>query len=223
MEPRVRVSQILSAHFCPVRFYLERDSPRAESPRYTVCKQLSSHLGRPLDANMIWDEIRTVSPGIEPAMRLFLDTCVERCRDAGWPRPSEVDVSVFSDRLGIRGRVDKIFEDAPPFAITRSSEAPPAGVHGADRIRVAAYAACVAETLGIETGSGLVEYIPSGALRTCTIQPGDRRGMLRSLAAARRVMAGQIPRKPRRAPCTGCVQRERCTPTGTSLSGLLRE
>jgi CRISPR-associated exonuclease Cas4 len=223
MEPRVSVSQILSAHFCPVRFYLERDRPHAESPRYTVCKQLSTHLGVPLDADRIWDEIRTVSPGIEPAMRLFLDTCVERCRDERWPRPSEMDIAVFSDNLGIQGRVDKILEDDPLFAITRSSEAPPAGVHGADRIRVAAYAACVAETLGIEAGTGLVEYIPSGVLRTCTVQPGDRRGMLRALAAARRVVAGQIPGKPRRAPCNGCLQRERCTPAGSSLSGLLRK
>jgi len=221
MEPRVSVSQILSAHFCPVRFYLERDSQHAESPRYTVCKQISSHLGAPLDADRIWDEIRTVSPGIEPAMRLFLDDCVERCRDGSWPRPAEVDVAVFSGHLGIRGRVDKIFEDAPYFAITRSSDAPPVGVLGADRIRVAAYAACLAETLGVEAESGLVEYIPSGALRTCTIQPGDRRGMLRAMTAARRVLSGSIPRKPHRAPCPGCMQRERCTSPGTPLSGLL--
>jgi CRISPR-associated exonuclease Cas4 len=219
----VSVSQVLSAHFCPVRFYLERDSPRAESPRYTVCKQLSSHLGGPLDADRIWDEIRTVSPGIEPAMRLFLDTCVEQCREGRWPRPAEVEVAVFSDRLGIQGRVDKIFEDAPYFAIPRSSDAPPVGVHGADRIRVAAYAACVAETLGIEAGTGLVEYIASGALRTCTIQPGDRRGMLRAVTAARRVLSGSIPRKPHRAPCSRCGQRERCTSPVTPLSGLLRD
>jgi CRISPR-associated exonuclease Cas4 len=223
MERRVSVSQILSAHFCPVRFYLERDRPHAESPRYTVCKQISVHLGGPLDADRIWDEVRTVSPGIEPAMRLFLDTCVERCREGRWPRSSEMDVAVFSGRLGILGRVDKLFEDAPYFALTRSSDAPPVGVHGADRIRVAAYAACVAETLGVDAGTGLVEYIPTGSLRTCTIQPGDRRAMLRALAAARRVLSGSIPRKPHRPPCTGCMQRERCTPTGISLSGLLRE
>jgi CRISPR-associated exonuclease Cas4 len=221
MEPRVSVSQILSAHFCPVRFYLERDAPHAESPRYTVCKQLSSHLGGPLDPDRIWTEIRSVSPGIEPAMRLFLDGCVERCRDGSWPRPAEMEVAVSSPRLGIQGRVDKLFDDAPYFAITRSSEAPAVGIYGADRIRVAAYAACLQETLDTDLDAGVVEYIPSGALRTCTLQPKDRRAMLRALEAARRVVAGQIPRRPLRAPCSGCAQRERCTSPGTPVSRLL--
>jgi len=222
VEPRISVSQILSARFCPVRFYLERDSPHAESPRYTVCKQISLHLGTTLDADRIWEEIRTVSPGIEPAMRIFSDDCVERCRQESWPRPSETDLAVSSPRLGIAGRVDKFFDDGPAFAITRSSEAPAAGVHGADRIRVAAYAACLAETLGVEVGTGYVEYIPSGNLRTCSIQPGDRRGMLRAMELARRVLSGGIPRKPHRAPCDRCGQQERCNPPIAPLSRRLR-
>jgi CRISPR-associated exonuclease Cas4 len=219
----VSVSQIISARFCPVRFYLERDMPHPESPRYTVCKQISLHLGTPLDSGRVWEEIRTVSPGIEPAMRIFSDGCVERCRQVSWPRPTETDLAVSSSRLGIAGRVDKFFEDGPSFAITRSSEAPPAGVHGVDRIRVAAYAACLADTLGEEVGTGLVEYIPSGELRTCTLQPGDRRGMLRALESARRVLAGSIPRKPSRAPCDRCSQQERCHPPVAPLSRRLRE
>jgi len=223
MDPRVNVSQILSARFCPVRFFLERDTPHPESPRYTVCKQISLHLGTPLDADRIWEEIRTVSPGIDSAMRIFSDGCVARCRQESWPRPTEMDLAVSSPRLGITGRVDKFFEDGPAFAITRSSEAPPAGVHGADRVRVAACAACLAEMLGMEVEAGFVEYIPSGAHRTCVLQPGDRRGMLRALESARRILTGGIPRKPHRAPCERCGQQERCNPLAVPLSRRLRE
>jgi CRISPR-associated exonuclease Cas4 len=218
----VSVSEIVRCHFCPVRFSLERKPWPGESPRYTIAKQVSSHLGGELDVEEIWEEVGAILPGIDPALRQFLDAAVTRCRAGTWRIPAETEVPVRSDRFGIRGLVDKVFPEEPSFAITRPTEAPALGVSGADRIRVAAYALCVRETLGLPSVQGAVEYIPSGEARACTPQPRDRRAVIRAAEAVRRIRGGQIPRRPVSAPCAGCPYRERCQPGGTRLSDLFR-
>ncbi|HZD44388.1 MAG TPA: Dna2/Cas4 domain-containing protein [Methanomicrobiales archaeon] len=220
MEP-VSVSSVITASFCPLRLYLERSLATEESARYTICKQISYHLGGSLDADAIWSEVLAVTPGIDAAMRLFLDDCIEKCRQREWPSPSETDVAVISERLGIRGMVDKISDREPYFALTRSSEAPPAGIYARDRIRVACYAACVQETLGLPAEGGYIEYVPSGVLRLCKPEPRDRREMLKAIRAARRVAAGEIPRRPLNAPCDTCPHEDRCLSTGRKLSDML--
>ena len=224
MVPRtlVSVSEIVRCHFCPVRFSLERKREVQESPRYTIAKQVSSHLGRDLNEGEIWEEVEAILPEIDPAFRAYLNTTVERCRAGAWRIPSETDVPVRSDRFGIRGLVDKIFEEEPSFAITRPTESPALGVPMADRIRVAAYALCIRESLGIPSGQGAVEYIPSGEVRICTPQPRDRRAVIRAAEAVRHIREGRIPKRPVHAPCTGCPYRERCNSGGRRLSDLFR-
>ncbi|MDD1668067.1 MAG: Dna2/Cas4 domain-containing protein, partial [Methanomicrobiales archaeon] len=146
----------------------------------------------------------------------------ERCRAGSWRIPAETEVPVRSDRFGIRGLVDKIYDEEPSFAITRPTEAPAFGVPGSDRIRVAAYALCLRETLGIPSAQGRVEYIPSGEARVCTPQPRDRRAVIRAADAVRRIREGQIPRKPPSAPCRGCPHDNRCNTGGKRLSDLFR-
>lgn len=221
MTDPVSVSSVVIGHACPLRLYLEKNLQIAESPRYTVSKQVSYHLGHALDAGAIWSEVQAVMPLIEPAMRVFLDGTVERCREKAWPLPTDTDIAVHSEILGIRGTVDKVFAEAPYFAITRSSEAPAAGVYAADRIRVACYCAAVRETLGLPAESGYVEYVPSGVLRICTPQPRDRRAMVQGIGAARKVMAGEIPKRPIHAPCDRCPHEARCTTGARRLSDLL--
>jgi CRISPR-associated exonuclease Cas4 len=218
----VSVSEIVRCHFCPVRFSLERKLEARESPRYTMAKQVSSHLGDDLDEGEIWDEVEAILPDIDPAHRTYLTASVERCRAGAWRIPSETDVPVRSDRFGIRGLVDKIFLEDPFFAITRPTESPAAGVSAADRIRVAAYALCVRESLGIPASQGAVEYIPSGEIRVCTPQPRDRRAVIRAAGEVRRIREGHIPRRPLSAPCGGCQYRERCHSGGKRLSDLFR-
>jgi CRISPR-associated exonuclease Cas4 len=218
----VSVSEIIRCHFCPVRFSLERRQDVRESPRYTIAKQVSSHLGGDLDEEEIWRELEAILPGIDPALRPYLSAALERCRAGRWRVPSETEVPVRSEQFGIRGLVDKVFPEEPSFAIARPTEAPPAGVSGADRIRIAAYALCVRETLGLPSVQGAVEYIPSGEARVCTPQPRDRRAVIRAAEAVRRIRGGQIPRKPVSAPCTFCPYRERCNTGGGRLSDLFR-
>jgi CRISPR-associated exonuclease Cas4 len=221
MTDQVSVSSVVIGHACPLRLYLEKNLQIGESPRYTVSKQVSYHLGHALDPDAIWSEVQSVMPLIDPAMRVFLDGAVERCRDRVWPLPTDTDVAVGSETLGVRGVVDKVFSETPFFAITRSSEAPAAGVYAADRIRVACYCASVRETLDLPAESGYVEYVPSGVLRICTPQPRDRRAMVQGIHAARKVMAGEIPKKPIQAPCTRCPHEARCTTGARRLSDLL--
>lgn len=218
----VSVSEIVRCHFCPVRFSLERKLEIQESPRYTIAKQVSSHLGGDLDAGAIWEEVEAILPEIDPSFRTYLNASVERCRNGAWRIPSETDVPVRSDRFGIRGLVDKIFDEEPSFAITRPIESPALGVSTADRIRVAAYALCIRESLGITSAQGAVEYIPSGEVRICTPQPRDRRAVIRAAEAVRHIREGRIPKRPLSAPCTGCPFREKCNSGGRRLSDLFR-
>jgi CRISPR-associated exonuclease Cas4 len=217
----VSVSEIVRCHFCPVRFSLERKLDVRESPKYTIAKQVSSHLGGDLNEEEIWEEVLAILPEIEPVFQAYLHTSVERCRSGAWRIPTETEVPVRSDRFGIRGLVDKIFDEEPTFAITRPTESPAVGLPAADRIRVAAYSLCVRESLGLSSSRGAVEYIPSGEVRICTPQPRDRRAVIRAAESVRRIREGHIPKRPLSAPCGGCPHRERCHPGGRRLSELL--
>jgi CRISPR-associated exonuclease Cas4 len=215
------IARIIACHVCPVRYVLERDREAAESPRYTVAKQIASHLGRDLDADAIWEEVRLVSPSIDPAMEAECAAWVAACRTGTFRRAAESDVRVVSERLGIHGVVDRLFDEEPCFAIVRSSEAPAAGLYTTDRIRIACYAICIGESLGITPAAGIVEHIPSGIARVCEPQPRDRRAALRAIATAKRIDRGDLPRKPRNAPCETCHLQEACAGSGRRLADLL--
>jgi len=219
----VSVSNVVTAHVCPRRLYFEKGLTRPESPRYNVCKQISYHLGEPLDREAIWREVLTVMPSasVDPGVRSFFDICIERCRAARWPLAVGTDVAVASERLGIRGLVDRVFDGEPAFAITRSTEPPKAGVYIADRVRIACYTICLQETLDRSVERGYVEYIPAGIARPCIPQPRDRRAVLQAISAAKKVMDGEIPKRPLKAPCENCPHAERCLSGPKRLSDLL--
>lgn len=220
-ESTISVSGVVSCHRCPVRFFLERSIPVEESHRYTVAKQISYHLGRSLEPSPIWEEIRTVSPSIDTDLGGEFLEWVEKCAEGSFRKAAEHDVPVKSARLGVHGVVDRVFAEEPFFAIVRSSQAPPAGIYTADRIRIACLTACVEETLGLKAVSGVVEYIPSGIARVCIPQPRDRRATLRAIRAAHRVAAGEIPDRPHNPPCEICHLSTVCNAEPTTLAGLL--
>jgi len=93
------------------------------------------------------------------------------------------------------------------------------GYYTADSVEsVACLIAAANETLGTTTDEALIEYVPSGVVRTCVPQPRDRRLMMRAITAAKRVDAGILPKKPRDAPCETCELREYCETKPTPLS-----
>jgi len=215
------ISDLVRVHACPVRYYYERDEPYSETDRYAVCKQLSYHLGDPLDEEMIWAEIQVVRPAVGPEMQAFLHHCVASCNKGTWQPAEETDIPVRSEKQGIAGMIDRILPDGT-FTVIRASGALPLGTYAADRMRVAAVALCLEEMTGKEVAGGHVEYIPDGVSRFHTVQPRDRRQLIASLHRIRAIHEGDLPAHPLNAPCVRCKYMEKCESTrGHRLSELL--
>lgn len=220
----VPVSAVITASFCPMRLYLERRSgiARTQGSEYTICRQIASHLGEPLDAGTLWDEVLAIDPGMDPRMRTFLETCIARCTEGGpWTRPRESDVPFHSDRYGLYGNIDKLFDSDPPFAIVRARPAPPAGVAGSDRLRVFGYMLLLSDAAGIDASCGSVEYIPSGVPRTYFPHPIDKRRFLQALRSTREVFSGKEPARVPGPRCRSCPSHPACFPMGKRLSDIL--
>ena len=215
------ISDLVRVHACPVRYYYEQREPVTESDRYAVCKQLSYHLGRPLDANVIWQEVMAVRPTIDTSLREFLDLCITACNKVEWKPASETDVRVVSDIQKMAGMIDRIIDDRT-FSIIRASGAMPFGAYAADRLRVAAIALCLEEMTGSEVKGGNIEYIPDGVSRFHEVQPRDRRMVISTLHKLREIRDGAMPQHPLNAPCKRCKYHEKCeSSVGKRLSELL--
>ncbi len=204
------MSLIAAASRCPVRAYFIRSSGWEEPPGYTICKQISYHLGGPLCFDTIWDEVLSISPAIGDHYADVLDSYIKQCSEKEWRTASDYDVRVRSEKYGISGVIDRIFEEPPYFSIVRPVTPPAAGIYSQDRIRVTAYALCLSEMLAKEIRGGTVEYIPGGESRFCGIQPGDMRKFYSGLRSVRNIEAGSIPKKPVHAPCASCPYQHRC-------------
>lgn len=223
-ERTVPVSAVITAAICPMRLYLESRSaePRQEGSRYTICKQISSHLGTPLDPGLIWDEIVAIIPHADEDMHGFMNGCIARCNEGGPWRPfTDTDVHLHSKKHGLSGNIDKIHDHEPFLSIVRSMHAPPAGVYTSDRLRVFGYMILMNEILGLDVREGLVEYIPSGVVRSCTPGPIDKRRFLKALRDARDILSGREPPRPQGVKCQTCESLDACHPSGKRLSDLL--
>jgi CRISPR-associated exonuclease Cas4 len=217
----VTISDLVRAHTCPVRYYYEREDPFLESDRYAVCKQLSYHLGAPLDAEVIWAEILVVHPEIDVTLREFLDLCITACNKGTWQADQEADIHVHSEKQGISGMIDRILPDGT-FSIVRAAGAMPFGTYAADRLRIAAITLCLEEMTGNEVTGGHVEYIPDGVSRYHTVQPRDRRQLIATLHKIRSIHEGEVPAHPLNAPCVRCKHIEKCeSARGNRLIELL--
>ncbi len=221
MTDPVTVSGLVAAHRCPLRYWYELQRPPQESARYAIAKQIAAHLDAELDADLIWNEVTTVLPGVAPTDRALLDAWVAACGSTRWPRFELRDRPVRSERLGLVGQVDWVAPDLGSCGIVRASTAPAYGVASADRVRAAAYALCLEEERGRPFDHVALVYVPSGALRRYSPQPRDRRAVLRALAAARRVQEGRVPPKPPEAPCDRCPHEATCGAGARSGAAIL--
>lgn len=214
------ISSVVACHACPVRYELMKSLEQAEPERYTVAKQLSYALGHPLDTAALWEDIKLVSPEIGDDLKQVLETWVDACKEGDWESADEYDVRVTSARLGVGGTLDRILSGSPPrCAVMRMTEAPEAGVWGADRIRAACLTVCIEETLGFSPPGITFEYLASGISRTCVPEPRDRRRALQAIRMADAIDGGLVPRKPRNAPCEGCFLADVCTVSGPKKLG----
>lgn len=123
--------------------------------------------------------------------------------------PSDVEVDLRSDRLGLSGRLDRLISCRIP-SIIRTGSAPEDGVWKRDRLMLAGYAILLGEKCGTILDRGRVEYPRMGEVREIQIHGVDRGKVLRIRDRVQQIKDGQLPDKPEGANCSTCEVRERC-------------
>jgi len=210
-RPRpVRVSELVTAHRCPLRLYHLQSQDQNPSARYVIAKEIARHHGACTDTELLWEEVQAVMPEVDPAMKDFLSTSLLACSRMVWPAFTEEDLLVRSARHRIMGTVDLAGGPHGLFGVVRSSSAPAEGIYATDRVRVAAYALCLEELYHMPVREGVVIYVPDGVIRTCPVSPRNRRAVLTGRDAAARVISGELPKRPLNPPCTNCPVTDRC-------------
>lgn len=194
------------------------------------------------EADQIWDEVLTLltqgrmtgpdplTPVSEPVsgedledLRQYFTRCIKAWDGRAFPPSTDEDLSVSSDRYCVVGSVDLYDAVSRTLSIIRPGKAPSLGVWQEDRLRIAAYAQGIYETLsGHPVATGKVVYMSSGMVRSHAPSARDYRALWRAVRAAREVNSGYVPAKPGDAPCKGCPWQDRCsTAGGRRLSDLL--
>jgi CRISPR-associated exonuclease Cas4 len=220
-RPCIPVSRLVSASRCALMAFFSQNEPGIETPYYTICKQISYHLGDRLDRDLIRDEVCGILPGLKPEEEEFLESCISRCGVRQWRPAIEHDLFVTSRKYGICGNIDRVFSAPPFFSVVRSAPPPPAGIHGTDRLKIAAYAICLSESCGKTVPGGSIEYLRTGEDRYYEILPRDIRALYSARRSVQNLAAGRIPKKPVHASCSSCRYRERCDIGPTRLSDML--
>jgi CRISPR-associated exonuclease Cas4 len=123
--------------------------------------------------------------------------------------PCQAEVDLFSDKLGLSGRLDRLAPGGMPSLI-RTGKAPQDGIWKRDRLMLAGYALLLGEKRGTHINQGLVEYPRQGLVRKAEIHGIDRARVLRIRDRIRQIKEGQLPDRPDDAPCQECEAREIC-------------
>jgi CRISPR-associated exonuclease Cas4 len=124
--------------------------------------------------------------------------------------PSDLEVDLRSDRLGLSGRLDRLVTDGHVPSIIKTGFAPDDGVWKKDRIQLAGYAMLTEERYGSRIELGQVEYPRSGAIRTVQIHSVDRGRFLRIRNRVQQIKEGRLPERPEEARCDDCEVRDKC-------------
>ena len=120
--------------------------------------------------------------------------------------PQVVGLTIYSEKLGISGTLDKVADiGSGPVPIIISTSLPPRnGIYASDRIRLAAYAMLLSEKYGIICSDGYVEYMPGWCLRAVEVRYEDRRKVLHARNRMREIMEGRMPDAYRGKWCERC-------------------
>jgi len=123
--------------------------------------------------------------------------------------PCQAEVDLYSDKLGLSGRLDRLAPGGTPSLI-RTGKAPQDGIWKRDRLMLAGYALLLGEKQRTHINQGLVEYPRQGLVRAAEIHGVDRARVLRIRDRIRQIKEGQLPDRPEDAPCQACEARETC-------------
>jgi CRISPR-associated exonuclease Cas4 len=123
--------------------------------------------------------------------------------------PCQAEVDLYSDKLGLSGRLDRLAAGTTPCLI-RTGKAPEDGIWKRDRLMLAGYALLLGEKHRTHINQGLVEYPRQGLVRAAEIHGVDRARVLRLRDRIRQIKEGQLPDRPEDAPCQACEAKEIC-------------
>lgn len=142
------------------------------------------------------DMIPRIAQGLAPALDKIL--------------PSELEVDLRSDRLGLSGRLDRLVTNGHVPSIIKTGFAPDDGVWKKDRLQLAGYSMLTEEQYGGRIDLCQVEYPRSGVIRTVQIHSVDRGRFLRIRNRVQQIKEGRLPERPEGARCDDCEVREKC-------------
>jgi len=193
--------------------WLREALDRAEAELPVICgKGLNQHDLR-AGAEEIGEALPEIASKLSPKLSLLI--------------PSEVEVDLRSDRLGLSGRLDRIVSragDGGPTStisipsIIKTDRPPDNGVWRSDRLRLAGYAILLEDELKKRIDLGIVEYPWSGEVREVEIRSSDRRRVLRIRDRVKLINDGKLPDRSKDAPCNRCPVFDSCETRSTLAS-----
>jgi CRISPR-associated exonuclease Cas4 len=228
MHTLVRISDIGLYLGCPRLVYFDAIGTlkRKTDPKQLLLRGLMLEIS---DGLCLEDKLRDGLVKLEEELPLVHDIDPDKLRSAcveveamisemarslsnfiGLIIPSEAEVDLRSDRLGLTGRLDRLVIEGHVPSIIRTGMAPEKGVWKRDRLMLAGYALLLGEKYNARIERGLVEYPREGTVREVQIHGIDRRRVLRICDRVRQIKDGQLPDRPEDAMCDVCEARERC-------------
>jgi CRISPR-associated exonuclease Cas4 len=254
MPPPVRISDLSLYLRCPRLVYFQAMGravwPESESPTRLLLREMALSLSEfepdgeidleawlqdnleraevelptifrdeinPHDLLAAAEDIRETVPEIASKLLLKLDLIT----------PSEVEMDLRSDRLGLSGRIDRIVareaKDGRKGQVSipsmiKTDNPPETGIWRSDRLRLTGYAMLLEDDLDRRVDLGIVEYPRAGEVREVEIRSSDRRRVLRIRDRVRIIQGGKLPDRPNGVPCERCPVLDACETRQTLAS-----
>jgi CRISPR-associated exonuclease Cas4 len=229
MKPSIRVNEISLYLRCPRLIFFEnlrnKGLPRKIDAKHILLRSLMLSISQKDDLEChLRENLSRLQDELPVVYEIDPDELQPACRElegevAGIARslagyldlllPCQAEVDLFSDKLGLSGRLDRLAPGGMPSLI-RTGKAPQDGIWKRDRLMLAGYALLLGEMRKTHINQGLVEYPRQGLVRTAEIHGVDRARVLRIRDRIKQIRQGQLPDRPEDAPCENCDAREIC-------------
>ena len=227
MNALVRISEIGIYLRCPRLVYFEshRKMPKKIDAKQTLLRSLMLSLSQ---KNDLEGHLKEIMARQEEELPLIYEIEPEEIRSAcrelegeiagiaqglAWHLdlllPCQAEVDLYSDKLGLSGRLDRLAPGSTP-SIIRTGKAPEDGIWKRDRLMLAGYALLLGEKNKTHINQGQVEYPALGLVRSVQIRSVDRARVLRIRDRIRQIKEGRLPDRPEDAPCQDCWTAEIC-------------
>jgi len=227
MSSLVRISEIGLYLRCPRLIFFDnlRNTPHKIDARQILLRSLMLSFSQKEDLEgQLRESLARLEVELPLVYEIDQDEVEPACREleteiAGIARglaghldlllPCQAEVDLYSDKLGLSGRLDRLAPGGTPCLI-RTGQAPQDGIWKRDRLMLAGYALLLGEKQRTHINQGLVEYPHLGLVRAAEIHGVDRARVLRLRDRIRQIKDGRLPDRPEDAPCQACWAAEIC-------------